>query len=65
MDRVAPAEEREAFAHGVEEALLKHKKGPSQEEVSNLPKWEMNSLTQGKSEGQVQLFQKGGVAIAA
>lgn len=65
VDRMAPAEEREAFAHGVEEALLKHRKGPSQEEVSNLPKWEMNSLTQGKSEGQVQLFQKGGVAIAA
>lgn len=64
-DRMAPAEEREAYAIHVQEALRKHKQGPSQEEVSQLPKWEMNALQQGKSEGQVSLFQKDGIAIAA
>jgi phospholipase A-2-activating protein len=64
-DRVASEEERTAFSEEVQEALQKTQKGPSQEEVSKLPKWEMNALQQGKSEGQVQLFQKDGVAIAA
>ena len=64
-DRMAPAEEREAFAKEVATALEKTKKGPSQEEVAKLPKWEMNALQQGKSEGQVQVFQKDGIAIAA
>ena len=64
-DRMAPAEERDTFANDVKEALQKHKQGPSQEEVSQLPKWEMNALQHGKSDGQVCLFQKDGIAIAA
>jgi hypothetical protein len=33
--------------------------------VAKLPKWELNALQQGKKEGQVQLVEKNGVAIAA
>ena len=64
-DRMASAEERNAFAKAVQAALQKQQKGPSQEDVAKLPKWEMNALQQGKSEGQVQMFQKDGIAIAA
>jgi len=64
-DRRAPSDIREKFEQSVKKALQKRKQGPSQEEVSKLPKWELNALQQGKSEGQVQIFQKDGVAIAA
>ena len=64
-DRMAEQSERDGFHKSVEEALQKQRKGPSQEEISNLPKWEMNALQQGRSEGQVQVFNKGGIAVAA
>lgn len=64
-ERMTSPEERDAFSKDVSDALQKHQKGPSQDEVANLPKWDMNALQQGKSEGQVQLFQKDGIAIAA
>ena len=39
--------------------------GPSAAEVAALPKWENRHATRGKSEGQVQVFQRDGKAIAA
>ena len=54
-----------SFQDAVKETTSKSSSGPSPEEIAALPKWEMNTLTQGRSEGQVQLFQKDGKAIAA
>lgn len=54
-----------AFNDAVTEAKAVRSTGPSAEEIAKLPKWEMNALTQGRSEGQVQVFQKDGKAIAA
>lgn len=34
-------------------------------EIASLPKWEERYATRGKSEGQVQVFQRAGKAIAA
>lgn len=39
--------------------------GPSPAEIAALPKWEERHATRGKSEGQVQVFQRAGKAIAA
>ena len=64
-DRLASDSVRKDFAETVAAAIDKQKKGPSQDEVAKLPKWELNALQHGKSEGQVQLFQKEGRAIAA
>ena len=64
-DRIASEELRNDFTSAVLAATQKSSSGPSQEEVQKLPKWELNALQQGKKEGQVQLFQKTGVAIAA
>lgn len=64
-DRMAPTTEREQFAQTVQEAHQKQSSGPSAEEVAKLPLWEQNHSKRGTSEGQVQLFNKGGVAIAA
>jgi len=65
-DRMAPEPERQAFADEVSKALQKQATGPSDEEVAKLPKWEEQRQQMiGRSEGQVQLFQKNGVAIAA
>jgi FOG: WD40 repeat len=63
--RVAPEGERAAFQDSVLEAKARHSTGPSREEIEALPKWEMNALQVGKSEGQVQVFNKNGKAIAA
>jgi len=63
--RFAPADEIASFHDAVSEARAKTSTGPSAEEIAGLPKWEMNSLTLGRSEGQVQVFNKGGKAIAA
>jgi phospholipase A-2-activating protein len=70
--RLAPPNEIEAFQHAVTEAIEKKQKaaagggGPSPEEVAKLPDWHTArySMT-GKSEGQVQLFRKDAIAIAA
>eukprot|EP00980_Cylindrotheca_fusiformis_P004005 scaffold880_cov132-Cylindrotheca_fusiformis.AAC.1 len=64
-DRMAPMEEREAFSNMVQEAHQKKGSGPTPEEVAKLPLWEQNSQVRGNSEGQVHVFNKGGVAIAA
>ena len=63
--RVAPQSEQEAFQDAVLAARSKSSSGPSKEEIDALPKWEMNLAHFGKSEGQVQVFNKGGKAIAA
>mmetsp|Transcript_4966 Transcript_4966/g.6739 ORF Transcript_4966/g.6739 Transcript_4966/m.6739 type:complete len:810 (-) Transcript_4966:216-2645(-) len=39
-------------------------KGPSSEEIEKLPRWELRQVVVGKSEGQVQMFQKDGGAKA-
>jgi len=62
---VASPEVLKAFNDAVTEAKAVRSTGPSAEEIAKLPKWEMNALTQGRSEGQVQVFQKDGKAIAA
>jgi len=64
-ERQAPVAERDEFAQAVQEAMQKQQNGPSPDEVAKLPNWETNGQQTGKSEGQVQLFQKNGVAIAA
>ena len=65
-DRMAPEAERQAFTAAVVEALQKQSQGPSDDEVAKLPKWdEQRQQMIGRSEGQVQLFQKNGTAIAA
>ena len=61
----ASPEVLKAFKDAVTEAKAARSTGPSAEEIAKLPKWEMNALTQGRSEGQVQVFQKDGKAIAA
>ena len=64
-DRMAPQAEKDAFLKCVQEAHAKKQTGPSAEEVSKLPPWETNLQKRGTSEGQVQLFNKNGTAIAA
>ncbi|KAG7346202.1 WD-40 repeat-containing protein [Nitzschia inconspicua] len=64
-DRMASQAEKEAFGKAVQEASQKKSSGPSAEEVAKLPLWELNLQKRGTSEGQVQLFNKNGNAIAA
>lgn len=63
--KVASDAEQSAFQNSVMEARAKTSTGPSAEEIASLPKWEMNAGHIGKSEGQVQVFNKNGKAIAA
>ncbi|GKY98461.1 hypothetical protein MPSEU_000803400 [Mayamaea pseudoterrestris] len=62
-DRMAPLEVRQAFADEVR--AKKQGSGPSAEEIAKLPQWQTNLRLRGSSEGQVQLFQRDGIAIAA
>jgi phospholipase A-2-activating protein len=64
-DRTASQAERESFANAVREASQKRSSGPGAEEIARLPPWEQNLQQRGTSEGQVQLFNKNGTAIAA
>jgi phospholipase A-2-activating protein len=64
-ERVADAEVNKSFEESVTAAKASRSSGPSPEEIAELPKWEMNSLTQGRSEGQVGVFNKNGKAVAA
>lgn len=64
-ERVASEAERAAFQETVIQNTAKHTSGPSAQEIAALPKWEQNASVLGKSDGQVQLFQKNGKAIAA
>mmetsp|Transcript_25452 Transcript_25452/g.54765 ORF Transcript_25452/g.54765 Transcript_25452/m.54765 type:complete len:867 (+) Transcript_25452:108-2708(+) len=61
----APPNVLSSFSEAVSTHFASRSSGPSSEEIAKLPKWEMNALTQGRSEGQVQVFQKDGKAIAA
>ena len=61
----APQSERDAFLETVQAAQARTASGPRPEEISKYPKWELQSTMPGKSEGQVQVFQRGGKAIAA
>ena len=63
--RIASEEVLRSFEEQVKASQSTKKSGPTPEEIAKLPKWEMNALTQGRSEGQVQLFNKNSVAIAA
>ncbi len=65
QDRIAPAQDRVTFQELVQESLQKQQTGPSADEIAKLPKWENSSLKLGTSDGQVQVFNKAGVAIAA
>ena len=63
--RFASSEAIANFDRAVTESKASRSTGPSPEEIAKLPQWEMNALTRGRSEGQVQVFNKSGVAIAA
>ena len=65
MDNAKVASEDKLLAFATESDKSKKAGGPSAEEIAKLPKWEMNQLTVGRSEGQVQIFNKDGIAIAA
>ncbi|KAL3783969.1 hypothetical protein HJC23_013349 [Cyclotella cryptica] len=65
VGRAAHPDVVKSFEEAVTAAQSARSSGPSPDEIAKLPKWEMNALTQGRSEGQVQVFQKEGKAIAA
>mmetsp|Transcript_15409 Transcript_15409/g.23236 ORF Transcript_15409/g.23236 Transcript_15409/m.23236 type:complete len:803 (-) Transcript_15409:116-2524(-) len=56
---------RDDFSREVDEAMLSKKSGPSQEEIERSPRWEYREQVAGTSEGQVRIFNKNSVAIAA
>lgn len=64
-DRMAPAAEKEAFHMAVQAVIKKQQSGPTSAEIAKLPLWQNNLATRGRSEGDVQMFNKDGVAIAA
>mmetsp|Transcript_20505 Transcript_20505/g.45637 ORF Transcript_20505/g.45637 Transcript_20505/m.45637 type:complete len:398 (+) Transcript_20505:103-1296(+) len=64
-DRKANADDIAALADVVAATKTKTSGGPSAEEVAVLPKWELAALNQGRSDQQIQMFNKGGIAIAA
>eukprot|EP00903_Cladosiphon_okamuranus_P020256 g18590.t1 len=64
-ERAASAEVSQAFDKSVIDGQTKAKQGPSAQEIAALPKWDERHSTRGKSEGQVQVFQRAGKAIAA
>jgi phospholipase A-2-activating protein len=64
-ERVAPTDEQAAFVANTEQALLASRNGPTAQEVAKLHPWELNGQKRGTSEGQIHLFNKGGIAIAA
>ena len=63
--KVASSSILSSFEQSVSESLASRSSGPTPDEIAKLPKWEMNALNQGRSEGQVQVFNKNGKAIAA
>lgn len=64
--RYAPEAERQVWRSELER-LQQNKSGggPTPEEIAKLPHWYNQMQIKGSSEGQVHLFQKDGVAIAA
>ena len=63
--RRADDEQISQLEDAVSKARVKSSTGPTPDEIAKLPKWEMNALHRGRSEGQVQVFNKEGRAIAA
>jgi phospholipase A-2-activating protein len=63
--RVADEGERQRFLESVSKAAMAAQTGPSSDEVSKLHPWHSAYEKRGTSEGQVHLFNKNGVAIAA
>jgi phospholipase A-2-activating protein len=64
-NQFASTEEIDAFQALVDAAQARKASGPSAQEISKYPKWEICTTMPGTSEGQVQVFQKNGKAIAA
>lgn len=59
--RIAEQAERDKFA----QASQARRQPPSSDEIAKLPHWSNSAGMPGRSEGQVQIFQRDGVAIAA
>jgi PFU (PLAA family ubiquitin binding)/WD domain, G-beta repeat len=53
------------FVDQVQQAAARKRSGPTSEEISKATKWEQRGAHPGKSEGQVMVFNKDGVLIAA
>lgn len=64
-DRMASIDERNTFHESVQDTIQSQQNGPTSDEIAKLPQWENQSAIRGKSDGQVQLFQKNHIAIAA
>ncbi|CAM9353625.1 unnamed protein product [Phaeothamnion confervicola] len=65
-ERAAAAEAVAAFEKAVADATAAAARGPSDVEIAKLPDWEgARHGMRGNSEGQVQMFQRAGKAIAA
>jgi phospholipase A-2-activating protein len=65
-ERVAPAAARDIWAASVAAAQQSQShKGPTAEEIAKLPDWALQATVPGTSDGQVQVFRKGAIAIAA
>ena len=65
LQRMADVTERRQFADSVNMALQALQNGPTSEEVTKLHPWHLSFEKSGISEGQVHLFNKNNVAIAA
>jgi len=55
----------DALLGSVQDVQNKRRKGPSEEELAKCPKWDERGQRLGKKEGDVCLFNKDGVQIAA
>jgi phospholipase A-2-activating protein len=67
-ERMASLDVRERFrqyATSVAAAAASAHNAPSSEEIAKLPHWDIRTSMVGKSEGQIQLFQRNQTAIAA
>jgi phospholipase A-2-activating protein len=64
-ERMADIAERQHFTESVNNAVQAVQSGPTAEEVAKLHPWHLSYEKGGTSEGQVHLFNKNNVAIAA
>jgi len=63
--RAASLATREAAAEAVAAAKASRQGGPTPEEVAKLPQWSNRLANPGRGEGDVKVFNKNGVAVAA
>lgn len=63
--RAASAAAQDAWAQAVAAAKASRQGGPSPEAVAKLPAWANRLAGPGRREGDVKVFNKGGVAVAA